>query len=77
MAEQYSNLEVAPNEHTTQAPELHDYADHSANAPEAVVPNASPEFDEKKAKLAHVSEDLFATENCSLTDLAVALQCFL
>ncbi|MCJ1279240.1 hypothetical protein MMC21_007064 [Puttea exsequens] len=55
MAEQYSNLEVAPNEHTTQAPELHDYADHSANAPEAVVPNASPEFDEKKAKLAHLS----------------------
>lgn len=44
MAEYFSNLEVAPNEHTEQTPELRD---HAAHAPEPVAPQESSELDKK------------------------------
>ena len=48
--EPYSNLEVAPTEHATQAPEIH--FDPAATAPERDFSSDSPEFDQKTWPLA-------------------------
>lgn len=48
MADEYSRLEVAPNEHTHQSPELHGGHDNAANAPELDPANDSPELDKDK-----------------------------
>lgn len=44
MAEQYSELEVAPNEHTAPFPEV---VDQAAHAPERDLSGESPELDKK------------------------------
>ena len=44
MAEKYSELEVAPNEHTEPFPEV---VDQAAHAPERDLSGESPELDKK------------------------------
>ncbi len=48
MVENYSQLELAPNEHTEQSPELQHFHDHAANAPELDRTQESPELDRDK-----------------------------